>query len=104
MQCVCCFANIELVYDMFPNDAVACNSQGNYGSTVFDSLTGEEQLEFVMCDSCLKDRLDRNIVKIFCYPYPTRERYQKVLGAGLTTSAGVTAPPKMETDEKPAGC
>lgn len=82
---------------MYPNDAVACNSQGNYGSTVFDSLTGEEQLEFVMCDSCLKDRLDRNIVKIFCYPYPTRERYQKVWD-------GVIEPPKKETDEKPASC
>lgn len=63
MQCICCFAAIELVPELgTPDGGVECYTHGNYGSAAFDPMK-PEKLVFAVCDSCLKDRLNRNILK-----------------------------------------
>jgi hypothetical protein len=36
-----------------PSDALLFLTYGNYGSTVFDPVTGEEYLLAVICDACV---------------------------------------------------
>jgi hypothetical protein len=36
-----------------PDYATMWHSHGNYGSTVFDSIYGEEMLVILICDDCL---------------------------------------------------
>lgn len=35
------------------------HTRGNYGSVLWDSLTGREQLHIIICDQCLKERKKR---------------------------------------------
>jgi hypothetical protein len=35
------------------------DSTGNYGSSLWDSLTGNEVINIVICDDCLEERKDR---------------------------------------------
>lgn len=63
--CIICGANLERVFtdEGQPNDGVVCTTHGNYGSTVFDDLTGE-YLAFNICDSCLTDKAAEGRVMI----------------------------------------
>lgn len=61
MHCLCCNKELEAVatgYDQQPAEGVVCRTQGNYGSTAFDSIGGEELIFFV-CDDCLTKRRER---------------------------------------------
>ncbi len=42
--------------DYGPSSGVIFYTTGNYGSSVFDSIMGEEKLEIVVCDECLKKK------------------------------------------------
>lgn len=64
MQCICCFGAIGVVPELgTPDGGVECYTHGNYGSAVFEPIMKPEKLVFAVCDSCLKDRLNRNILK-----------------------------------------
>lgn len=51
-------------YEAQPRDGVMCETEGNYGSTVFDSCYRGEMLHFNICDDCLTDRGQRGWVMI----------------------------------------
>lgn len=42
-----------------PKDGTVFSSHGNYGSTVWDPMTGVDLLEINICDPCLLERKDR---------------------------------------------
>ena len=61
LRCVCCDKRLTAVggsevpwYQ--PEDGVVCDTIGNYGSAVFDSLSGVESLRFFVCDECLLEK------------------------------------------------
>ncbi len=45
----------------WPDDACTFTTTGQYGSTVFDSLSGEK-LEVNICDQCLREALARGVI------------------------------------------
>lgn len=54
--CIICGKTLDRVFDEYesqPSDGVMCTTTGNYGSTVFDTITGDELLHFNICDPCL---------------------------------------------------
>lgn len=58
LRCICCEKRLTPVggsdepwYQ--PDDGIVCDTFGNYGSAVFDSLTTEESVRFFVCDKCL---------------------------------------------------
>lgn len=59
LRCIRCEKKLFAVCDSEedvsyqPYRGVMCTSSGNYGSTVFDSLSGKESMHFVVCDACL---------------------------------------------------
>lgn len=55
MNCIVCKKSLENVFDQDnqPNDGLAFQSSGHYGSTVFDPMDGTH-LEINVCDPCLK--------------------------------------------------
>lgn len=65
-NCIVCNTEVENLDIAYPDNAVQVHpiggtvfrTYGHYGSTVFDPMDGS-YLEIVVCDSCLKDRLDR---------------------------------------------
>ena len=64
MNCVICRSEHKIDhqdengYVHSVHDAVLCDSTGNYGSTEFDPLHGDEKLEFIVCDKCLVERAE----------------------------------------------
>lgn len=57
-HCFKCDKPIEKIFfnDDFsnpPNNATYWNSQGNYGSSVYDNYSGHGRLEIYICDDCL---------------------------------------------------
>ena len=55
LPCIVCGKALRNVFDDAgnqPNDGVVLTTHGNYGSTVYDSFTGEF-LEVNLCDPCL---------------------------------------------------
>jgi hypothetical protein len=47
-----------------PSGGTGWRTRGNYGSVLWDSLTGHEQLHIIICDQCLKDR-QKHVVSFF---------------------------------------
>lgn len=73
MKCVCCFIELEPVAEMLPETilpegGIICYSQGNTGSVVLDPYIEPIDVAFVMCDRCLSDRLNRNIIVVVSSP------------------------------------
>lgn len=58
LRCICCekiltpVGGSDLPWYQ-PEDGIVCDTFGNYGSSVFDSLTREESVRFFVCDKCL---------------------------------------------------
>lgn len=65
--CIICGQLLERVrfggHEAQPNDGIMCETAGNYGSTVWDSMNGE-RLAFNICDPCMVEagRLGRVMV------------------------------------------
>jgi len=65
-NCIVCNTEVENWNIAYPEDSpqvhpingTAFKTYGHYGSTVFDPMDGS-YLDIVVCDSCLKNRLDR---------------------------------------------
>lgn len=63
-NCIICEVAVENWVDAYPDnssvvhplDGTVFRTYGNYGSTVFDPMDAS-YLEIVLCNSCLKDRL-----------------------------------------------
>jgi hypothetical protein len=56
LPCIICGIPLKNVWeeaDNQPSDGVACTTNGNYGSTVYDPVMTAEFLEFNICDPCL---------------------------------------------------
>jgi hypothetical protein len=56
LPCIICGDTLKNVWEDAenqPSDGVACTTNGNYGSTVYDSILNGEFLEFNICDPCL---------------------------------------------------
>lgn len=56
LSCIVCHKALVNEIDLAdnqPRDGVVCNTHGNYGSRVYDSLNANEYLEFNVCDDCL---------------------------------------------------
>lgn len=49
----------ETYYIPSINNALVCESVGNYGSTIFDSLDEDEVLQFYICDDCAQRKADK---------------------------------------------
>jgi len=60
-------AEVQLV-PAYPG--VLFETTGNYGSTIFDSVMGNEHLHVVICDDCLKERASR----VFFFKTMSRQR------------------------------
>jgi hypothetical protein len=56
--------------DSPPSDALLFISYGNYGSTVFDSVTGGEYLLTVICDRCITAAGEKGQVLHCIKPHP----------------------------------
>jgi hypothetical protein len=59
LKCIACDKTLNPCRDetpLQPIGGIMCYSQGNYGSTVFDSIDGSETLHFVLCDACIKKK------------------------------------------------
>ncbi len=60
LRCICCDKKLAPIHDdepcYQPSGGVMCTSTGNYGSTAFDSIHGEEELLFFVCDECLMSK------------------------------------------------
>lgn len=53
--CIICGKPLERALESFepqPSEGIMCETGGNYGSTIFDSIDGE-QLAFNICDECM---------------------------------------------------
>lgn len=53
--CIICGGTLERVVEWTeaqPSDGIMCETAGNYGSTVWDSMSGE-RLAFNICDPCM---------------------------------------------------
>jgi hypothetical protein len=65
MFCLICDKEIERLSGLLeefrdpPNNAMVWISRGNYGSTEFDSVARDEQLEAYICDPCVAQRRHR---------------------------------------------
>lgn len=63
LHCICCDKELEAVDPTHapyqPWAAIIASSFGNFGSTAFDSMQGEEELHFFVCDDCLRKRTHR---------------------------------------------
>ncbi len=56
LPCIICGTALKNVWEDAenqPGDGVACITEGNYGSTVYDPVLSGEFLEFNVCDVCL---------------------------------------------------
>ena len=80
--CIICGAPLTRVFmdEGQPNDGVVCTTHGNYGSRVFDDLTGE-YLAFNICDSCLEDKAAEGLVQITRASIPVWIEHLGVCGA-----------------------
>lgn len=74
MKCLCCGKQLECVHPTEapnqPSDGIIAYSCGNFGSGVFDSIYGEEQLVFYVCDECLRARKSRMFVYVKGFDVP----------------------------------
>jgi len=59
MSCLCCGTDCGTFRE--PHRATAWSATGNYGSTLYDPMTGSCSLQVYICDTCLKEREDRVI-------------------------------------------
>ena len=46
-------------FNMPPDGATVWTSHGNYGSTIYDPISGGEYLECYICDECVTKKADR---------------------------------------------
>jgi hypothetical protein len=46
-------------YWNMPLDAVLMSGGGNYGSEIIDSLISNTMLQIIVCDTCLRQRMNR---------------------------------------------
>jgi hypothetical protein len=53
--CIICGTELEIMQgtEFQPNDGIAVETQGNYGSTVFDGCFDGDVLLFIVCDECM---------------------------------------------------
>lgn len=63
-KCISCGKEIDYYFGS-PQDAVEFFSYGNYGSTKFDSVWGDEIAKILVCDTCfdtswIQQNLTRN--------------------------------------------
>lgn len=73
MKCVLC--DMELVMgECGPIDGTLWKSHGNYGSSVYDDMTGRKHLELVICDNCLVKRM--KVIREAVRVVEVRERYE----------------------------
>lgn len=71
--CAVCATDIEFdTNHNYPAGALWFTSSGNYGSRLFDPITGDQQLEILICDDCVKAMGDR--VKAFTRHTMTHRR------------------------------
>ena len=71
MHCLCCDKELDSAStgcDHQPAEGVVCRTYGNYGSTAFDSIGGEELIFFV-CDDCLTTRRERILYRFESDPF-----------------------------------
>ncbi len=59
------------VYDM-PSNATVWNTTGNYGSTIYDSISNECLLLFI-CDKCLKNN-QKNVIRRTTHVTPDQHK------------------------------
>jgi hypothetical protein len=65
LPCIICYTPLTNVWqdaENQPNDAVACTTPGNYGSTAYDPVLTAEFLEFNICDPCLIKAGEQNLI------------------------------------------
>lgn len=55
-----------------PYGGVLIQSAGHYGSSVVDSMDGEDNILFCICDDCLKEAIDDKLVTYFDIKITTR--------------------------------
>lgn len=62
-KCIVCGANCEELGPVTNSktipaidSGIVCRSTGNYGSTEYDVMHGDELIEFIVCDKCLVEK------------------------------------------------
>lgn len=63
MQCICCQKKLKEFVENQPYDGVHIKTFGHYGSTIIDSMSGDEWLDLFICDKCLDRGIKRGYVK-----------------------------------------
>jgi hypothetical protein len=76
MHCIKCHKTLDEIGENHPGGGIVCHSYGNYGSTVFDSVFGEEHLVFFICDGCLEASREHILVKQKGKPYQPFATYE----------------------------
>jgi len=56
--CIVCHKQVESE-EYWPHDALVFEATGNYGSRIFDPMTGQKRLRVVICDSCVLQNSDK---------------------------------------------
>ena len=77
MKCIKCRKSLDEIGENHPGGGIACHSHGNYGSTVFDSIFGEEYLMFFICDECLEASKEHILVKYKDKPFQPFTTYEE---------------------------
>lgn len=88
LPCLICGKELEPAYtsrdpeiDFYgnkqPYGAVVCSTSGNYGSMVWDSLRGDERLEFNICDECIKYCAPGRVLEVHYRRQPSKIEIQR---------------------------
>lgn len=68
LPCIVCDQPMTRVqqdgYEWQANDGLIGEARGNYGSTVFDPITGTVTLFFVICDECMVEKASQGRVLV----------------------------------------
>lgn len=102
-KCIVCLKELERHCELsdvigMMNDATIWRSHGNYGSTLYDPMNGEEFLEAYICDACVESRGD--LIYHVKYTKKTEVKSTLTFKKEIERSKAACAKFKEEQDKK----
>lgn len=107
LACFCCEKSLKRVIppeqggsELQPYAGTSFDSQGHYGSTVFDPFLSGDTIHVNLCDECIRDRAAKGLVLTNVANLPMKDDRGVIVGRHWVHRAYVPWTPEMEYNDE----